>query len=253
MPHFKQRQQLLGASLFTVLASVSHAAEVRVLSAGAVEPGLHAFAQQQKRDTGHELKIQFNTAPQIAKRLEAGEAYDILIAPPPVIDRAAAEGKVLADTRVPVGRVGVGVIVRRGQPAPNIATVDALKQAVLGTASVVYNTASTGLYLDRLFAKMGVLEQLKAKSTRYPDGASVMEYVIKGKGDEIGFGATTEIKLYEPKGLSMVGALPAEVQNYTNYEAVLMSGAAAADAAREVLRHFATSAGKAAVVSGGVE
>jgi molybdate transport system substrate-binding protein len=118
---------------------------------------------------------------------------------------------------------------------------------------VVYNSASSGLYLDTLFEKMGVLAQIKPKTTRYPDGASVMEHVIKGKGNEIGFGAITEIKLYTSKGLQFVGPLPAEVQNYTTYEAALMTGAPAADAAKAALRQLATPAGKAAFVSAGVE
>ena len=118
---------------------------------------------------------------------------------------------------------------------------------------MVYNTASTGIYLDKLFGKMGIAEQLKAKTTRYATGAAVLEHVIKGKGNEIGFGAVTEIKMYETKGLRFVGPLPAEVQNYTSYDAVLMTGAASPDAARAVLRYLATPAGKAAFVSGGVE
>jgi molybdate transport system substrate-binding protein len=229
------------------------AAEIRVLSAGAVEPGLHAFAQVAKRETGHDLRIQFNTAPQIAKRLAAGEVYDILISPPAAIENAAKDGKVTADTRVPVGRVGAGIIVRSAAAAPDVRSVDALAKALLAADSVVYNTASTGIYLDKLFAKMGVLEQLKPKTTRYPDGASVMEHVIKGKGNEIGFGAITEIRMYEPKGLKLVGPLPADVQNYTSYEAVVMTGAPAAEAARSVLKVLASPAGKAAFVSGGVE
>jgi molybdate transport system substrate-binding protein len=230
-----------------------HAADIKVLSAGAVEPGLHAFAALVKRETGHDLKIQFNTAPQIAKRLAGGEVYDILISPPAAIDAAAKDGKVVAATRAPVGRVGAGIIVRTGVAAPNVATVDALKAALLAADSVVYNTASTGLYLDRLFEKMGILDQVKAKSTRYPDGASVMEHVIKGKGNEIGSGAITEIKLYTAKGLTFVGPLPADVQNYTNYDAVAMTGAPGAEAAAQVLKLLATPAGKAAFVSGGVE
>ena len=229
------------------------AAEIKVLSAGAVEPGLYAFAEQVKRDSGHDLKILFNTTPQIAKRLAAGEAYDILIAPPATIEQALKDGKVAADSRVPLGRVGAGVVVRSGAAVPNVATVDALKQALLGADSIVYNTASSGLYLDKLFAKMGVLEQIKPKTTRYPDAGSVMEHVNKGKGNEIGFGPITEIKPYEAKGLKLVGPLPAEVQNYTSYEAAAMTGAAAADAARAVLRQFATPAGKAAFVAAGIE
>ncbi len=238
---------------FCLVASTVSAAEIRVLSGGAVEPGLEAFAQQVKREMGHELKIQYNTAPQIAKRLAAGEVYDILISPPATIEQAVKEGKALSDTRAPVGRVGAGVIVRTGSTAPDVATVDALKQSLLGAESVVYNTASTGIYLDKLFEKMGIADRLKPKSTRYPNGAAVMEHVIKGKGNEIGFGAITEIRIYEAKGLKFVGPLPAEVQNYTSYEAVLMTGAASADAARAVLRTLATPAAKATFVAGGVE
>lgn len=247
-------KHILAAMLITsVVSAPVLAAEIKVLSAGAVEPGLHAFAQQVKRELGHDVTIQFNTAPQIAKRLGAGDVYDILISPPAVIEQAASEGKVAADTRVPVGRVGAGIIVRNGASAPNVATVDALKQALLGADSVVYNTASSGIYLDKLFAKMGVLEQLKPKTTRYANAGSVMEHVIKGKGNEIGFGPITEIRLYEPKGLKLVGPLPAEVQNYTSYEAALMTGAASAEAARAVLRLLAMPAAKAVFVGAGIE
>jgi molybdate transport system substrate-binding protein len=238
---------------FCLMASVASAAEIKVLSGGAVEPGLEAFAQQVRRETGHALKIQYNTAPQIAKRLASGDVYDILISPPATIEQAVKEGKVVSDTRAPVGRVGAGIIVRTGASKPNVATVDALKQALLGADSVIYNTASTGLYLDKLFVKMGIAEQLKAKTTRYPNGAAVMEHVIKGKGNEIGFGAMTEIRLYEAKGIDLVGPLPAEIPNYTSYEAALMTGASSADAARAVLNYLATPVAKAAFVAGGVE
>ncbi len=247
-------KNVLAATL--ALGSISSsvlAADVKVLSAGAVEPGLEAFAERVKREMGHQLKIQFNTAPQIAKRLAAGEVYDILILPPAAVEQAIKDGKVAADRRVPVGRVGAGIIVRTAASAPNVATVDDLKQALLAADSVVYNTASTGLYLDKLFEKMGILGQLKPKSARYANGASVMEHVIKGKGNEIGFGAITEIRIYESKGLRLVGPLPAEVQNYTSYEAALMTGAASPDAAKAVLRYLATPAAKAVFAAAGIE
>jgi len=246
-------RRFLATLLMPVLSTAAFAAEIRILSAGAVEPGLQAFAQVAKRETGHDLKIQFNTAPQIAQRLAAGEAYDIVIAPPDAIAKAAQDGKVVADTRIAVGRVGGGVVVRNGASAPDIASVDALKRALLAADSLVYNTASSGIYLDKLFEKMGILDQLKPKTTRYPDGASVMEHVSKGKGNEIGFGAITEIKSYESKGVKLVGPLPAEVQNYTSYEAVMMTGATSPEAVRAVLNQMTTQAGKAAFAAAGVE
>jgi molybdate transport system substrate-binding protein len=139
--------------------AIANAAEVRVLSAGAVEPGVHAFADVVKRETPHELKPQFNTAPQIAKRLAAGEVYDILITTPAAMKQAIADRKVMADTRVALGRVGAGIVVRTAAAAPNVSTVDDLKQALLAADSIVYNTASSGICLDKLFEKMGVLEE----------------------------------------------------------------------------------------------
>jgi molybdate transport system substrate-binding protein len=170
-----------------------------------------------------------------------------------VIEQASRDGKVVGETRVPVGRVGAGIIVRSGAAVPDVATVDGLKQALLAAESVVYNTASTGLYLDKLFEKLGILAQLKPKTTRHANGAAVMEHVIKGKGVEIGFGAITEIRLYESKGLKLVAPLPAEVQNYTSYEAALMTGAAVSEPARAVLRQLATPAAKAVFAGAGIE
>ena len=77
----------------------SAAADLKVLSAGAVEPGVEAFAHQVKRELGHDLKIQFNTASQIAKRLADGEASDILISPPGAITQAGDQGLVCRQGR----------------------------------------------------------------------------------------------------------------------------------------------------------
>jgi len=237
----------------SVLSAASFADDIRILSAGAVESSMEAFAQVVKRETGHELKAQFNTTPQIAQRLAAGEAFDIVIAPPDTISQAAKDGNVVAGTRITVGRVGAGVLVRSGASMPDIASVDALKRTLLAADSVVYNSASSGIYLDKLFEKMGILDQLKPKTTRYPGGTEVMAHVSKGKGNEIGFGAITEIKAYEPKGVKFVGPLPADVQNYTRYEAVMMTVAATPDAAKAVLKQIATPAGRAVFAAGGVE
>lgn len=234
-------------------AAFAHAAEVTVLSAGAVEPGLRAFAELVRKETGDNLAIQFNTAPRIAQRLAAGERFEVLISPPAVVAKAAQDGKVDAATRTAVGKVGVGVVVRGDAPMPAIGSVDALKASLLAADSVVYNQASTGLYLEKLFADLGIADALKAKTTRYPDGAAVMEHVLRGKGNEIGFGAITEIRMVEPKGLRFAGPLPAPVQNYTSYEAALMQGAANPLAAKAALAIMATPAGRQAFLAGGVE
>ncbi len=92
------------------------AAELKVLSAGAIEPGLKRVADAFRRASGTEVKIQFNTAPQIAKKLADSDTADILIAPPGLIDAQAKAGKVVAEGRIIVGRVGTGVPTRWHAP-----------------------------------------------------------------------------------------------------------------------------------------
>jgi molybdate transport system substrate-binding protein len=244
----------VAAAMAALWSAGAMAAEVKVLSAGAVEPGLHKAVELFKQASGHDVKIQFNTAPQIAKRMQDGTIADILIAPPGGLKTYAEQGKVAKDGHVAVGKVGAGVTVRPGAPVPDVKTTDGLKAAVLAADSLVYNTASTGIYLEKLFDRLGVGEQIKAKTTRHRNGEAVMEHVIKGKGGEIGFGAITEIMLYEVKGsLKLVGPLPADVQNYTSYNAALMSNAPAPDAAKAFLTFLGTPAAKRAFVLAGIE
>jgi molybdate transport system substrate-binding protein len=224
-----------------------------VLSAGAVQPGLVKVIDAFRRETGHDVKVAFATAPVIRKRLGDGEMVDVVIAPPAVLDELVKAGKADAAVRVPVGRIGIGVMVRDRAPVPKIATVDEFKQSVLSAEALVYNQASTGIYLEALFDRLGIGEQLKAKTTRYSDFAPVLDHVSKGKGDEIGLGATTVIIEGESKGLKFVGPLPEEIQNYTTYAATLVTIGVARDAALALVRYLTTPAAKAIFAAAGIE
>jgi molybdate transport system substrate-binding protein len=244
---------LVAAAAVLLSGAPALAAEIKVFSAGAIEPGLLRAIEAFKRTSGDTVKVEFNTAPQLASRLAAGDVADVLIAPPAALDRQVKDGKAVADGRVSVGRVGAGVVMRKDLPSPDVATTAAFKQTVLGADSIVYNTASTGLYLEKLFERLGIADAIKAKTTRYPNGERVMEHLINGKGNEIGFGAITEIKLFESKGLKLVGPLPAEVQNYTSYAAALMTGAPSPQAAKAFLAFLGSAGAKQAFAAAGIE
>ena len=211
--------------------------ELQVLSAGAIEPGLKAAAAAFEKQTGHVAKITFNTAPELRKRMDSQAAFDVVIAPPAAIADFAAASKLL-DTRANVGRVGMGVAVRDGAAVPDISSADALKRLVLEAQSLVFNRASTGMYLEDLLKKMDVYTQIEGKTSRYPDGISVLEHVIKGQGREVGFGAITEILLYQGKGLKFVGPLPASIQNYTSYTAAPLASGTASCTRQALARQF---------------
>jgi len=245
--------RLFVLALVAAASTTPAAAGIAVLSAGAVEEAVIRLAAQYARDVGHEVTSKFGTGPELEKRLAANESADLLIAPVAVMDRAARAGHVLADTAVPIARVGVGITVRRGAKAPDASSVDALKAALTAADSVVYNQASTGLYLESLFTKMGILDELKPKTTRYGNAAQVLEHVIAGKGNEIGFGPVTEIKSFEPKGVVLVAPLPEDVQNYTTYVAAVMTRTTAREQTQAFIRYLTTEAARRVFAATGAQ
>ena len=246
--------RVMTALLSCAIAGSAWADDIRVLSAGVVEPGLAKLAEQFRRETGNRVRVlSFSAAPQLERRLASGEQADVLVCPPGLMNDQLRRGKVESDGHIIIGRVGVGVVVRAGALEPDIANLERFKQSLLGADSVVYSQASTGLYLERLFDLLGIGEQLRPRTTRYANGAQVFEHVIGGKGSEIGFGAITEVKPFESKGLKLVGPLPEQVQNSIAYAAGVMTDAPSVDVAREFVRYLGTPSAKATFAAAGVE
>jgi molybdate transport system substrate-binding protein len=241
------------AIVVAITAAGAAADDLRVMSAGAVEPGLVKLIEQFKLDTGHTVQVQFGSAPQLTTRLTAGQAADVLIAPTAVMDQAVAARNVHAPTRVAVGRVGVGVVVRRGVPLPDVSTVDRLKRALLGADAVVFTRGSSGQYVDRLLTKIGIAGDIASKIVRADDGEAMIERLIHGKGNDIGLGAITEIRQFEPKGVTLVAPLVDTVQNFTVYEAAVLTGARTPQSAARFVTFITTPEARKVLASVGVQ
>lgn len=227
------------------------ARNLKVLSAGAVQPGLSRLANALHLGGELTVEIEFATAPAIAKRIAAGHPIDVVVAPSDLLETLRSTGPLPSRTVV-LGRIGVGVMVRAGAPLPRIANTAEFIRSLHIAEQIVYNQASTGIYLDSLFQRLGLAAMLEAKTTRYPDFATVRRHVANGHGNEIAFGATTVIIESAGKDVTFVGPLPAEFQNYTAYAAALISnggdGAAAA-----FLEYLATPTAKSILRSAGIE
>jgi molybdate transport system substrate-binding protein len=228
--------------LLSIQSCVSSAESLTILSAGAVEPGLVKVVEDFEKKTGHQISIQFGTSPQLSQKLSNNVVADVLVAPVSVMQDQITAGRVVQTNPVVIGKVGAGITVRNALTSPAVASVEEFKQTLLQAESIVYNTASTGVYLDKLFEKMGISEQLKPKIQKFANGDMVLTHIINGKGKEIGFGAIPEIKMYESKGLRLVGPLPAEIQNYTAYAAAVMKASSNVKIATDLFNHI-TDAG----------
>jgi molybdate transport system substrate-binding protein len=227
--------------------------EINVLSAGAIKPGLVKVVDAFQRVSSRRVKIAFATAPTILNRIATAEDLDVVIAPPAVLETWANAGKASAVDCVTVGRIGIGVMVRDGVPHPKIGTVDTFKQALISADALVYNQASTGIYLEELFEQLAIAQQLRTKTVRYPDAAAVLDHIGKSTRREIGLGATTVIIEGQNKGLQFVGPLPGEIQNYTTYAATVVSAPTASDAGRQFIRFLKQPMAKDALAAAGIQ
>ena len=229
------------------------AIELKILSAGAVKPGLNKVIDAFQHDSGNKVKVAFATAPAILKQIGNGETVDVVIAPSGVLEQLVKSGNCTVRKAVTLGRIGVGVLVRNGESLPDIANVDGFKHALLHAQSIVYNQASTGTYLETLFESLGIGAAIRDKSTRYPDFAAVLDHVSKGKGREIGLGATTVIIENESRGVKFAGPLPGEIQNYTSYVAAIIAESEAKEAAQQFMSYLVSPTAKGLLTAAGIQ
>jgi len=246
---------MLAALRFTVLAAlwlaatapIAAAAELKVLTAGAMRGVLEALLPEFQTVSGHKVELDNATAGALAKRIEGGEAFDLAIITPAVIDDLASKGKI-GGGRVDLAKVGIGVAVKQGAPAPDISTVEALKATLLSAKSVAYIDpkagGSSGVYFDRLLDRLGIGEAVRAKA-RLKSGGYVAELVASGDA-ELAVHQMSEI--LPVKGVTLVGPLPAPVQNTTVYAAGIGAAAREPAAAKALLEHL-TGPGAASVLA----
>ena len=201
------------------------AAEIKVLTAGAFKQVLLALLPDFEKQTGHQVRVDNDTVGALAKRIEAGENFDLAILTPAAINTLADKGRLAAGSRKDLARVGIGVVVKEGAAKPDISTDEAFKKALLAAQSIAYIDpaagGSSGIYVARMLEKLGIAGEMKGKSRLIPGGA-VAEHIAKGEA-ELGIHQISEI--LPVKGVTLVGPLPADLQNYTVYAAAVSATA----------------------------
>jgi molybdate transport system substrate-binding protein len=247
-------QRLLIAIAFAAISvSGAGAAEVKILTAGAMKAVVLELVPQFEKETGHKAVVDNDTAGGLAKRIEGGEAFDVAVITPGALNDLTKKGKIVADSRTTVARVGVGVVVKEGAPLPDISTVDAFKRALLAAKSVAYidpaSGGSSGIYLSGLFDKLGIAADIKPKA-KLKQGGYVAELIASGEAD-LGLHQISEI--LPVKGVRLVGPLPPEIQNYTIYAIAIGADAKQPDAARALIKLLTGPAAESVLKVRGME
>lgn len=239
----------IAIACFLSVASLAEAAEIKVLSGSAVVPPMATLIPQFERSTGHKVMSDFDGAiGAMTKRIENGEAADVIIVSRPQIDSLEKHGRVIPGSAVEVGKLGVGVFVRKGDPKPDITSVEAFKRTLLAAKSIGYNDPAAGapvsIYLIGAFERLDIVEQMKPKTVVFKQRSERFAAVARGDV-EIGFNQISEI-LAVPS-IELVGPLPAAIQNYTLFTAAIVASSKQPDAAKAFI-HFISSPAAAAVM-----
>src|SRR5262249_49117675 len=223
------------------LTGMAGAADIRVLSVGAVQNAVRTLAADFGMESGHHVVLTVGSPAVVTQKIKDGEVFDAVIVSEPAMDALDKEGVVNPESRVRLANTGMGVAVRAGAPVPDLSTPEAFKQALLAAKSVVYGDPTlpnqSGEKAERILAKAGVLDALKPKLRIVPGQAESQAMVAKG---EIELGLYNVSEIPEDKGLKLAGPVPAPLQISTTYEAGLMSDGAVPLAARSFL-HFLSS------------
>jgi molybdate transport system substrate-binding protein len=228
-------------------------AEIKVLTTGAFKQVVVALVPEFEKATGHKVVVDNGTVGQLTKRVDGGETFDVLVLSPKGIEDNIKKGKIVAGSDAKLAKVGVGVMVKAGAPKPDISSVEAFKQALLKAGSVGYidpaSGGSSGIYVAGLLDKLGIASEIKPKA-KLKQGGHVSELVVSGEA-EIGIHQISEI--VSEKGVTLVGPLPAAIQNYTTYAVGLGTGAGNAEAAKAFIRVLTGPSAAAVLKSKGME
>jgi molybdate transport system substrate-binding protein len=228
------------ATVLMSLMGMARAAEVRVLSVGAVQNAVKSLAVDFTKETGHQIVFTIGSPAIVMQKIKDGETHDAVIVSEPAMDLLDREGIVNPESRERLATTGLGVAVRAGVPVPDLSTPDAFKQALLAAKSIVHGDPTlanqSGEKAEKILAKAGLLDALKPKIQIVPGQAASQEKVAKGEV-EIGLYNVSEIP--EDRGLKLAGPVPAPLQINTTYEGALMSDGSVPEAARAFLRYLA--------------
>ena len=216
-------------------SAAAEAAEVRVISAGAVRSIVTDLARTYEKETGHTVTLTFGTMGVVRQKL-ASDPADVVIMSDTVIEESMAKGSVVGGSRTDIARTAMGVGVRDGAPRPDISSAGALKRTLLEARSITYvdpaQGATSGIHFASVLDRLGIAEAVKPK-TRLVPGGYPAELVAKG---EVELVAHQISEIVPVKGVTLVGPLPKTLQKLTIYAA----GLAAKSAAPELGRGFIT-------------
>jgi molybdate transport system substrate-binding protein len=202
------------------------------ISSMATRQVLAELAAAYTQRTGVAVAIESVGGVDAAKRVQAGEAFDVVLLASDAIDKLAAAGQLLPGSRVDLVRSAVAVAVPAGAPVPALDSEAAVRRAVLAAPRISYSTGPSGTYLMQLFQRWGIADTIQPRLVQAPPGVPVGTLVARGEVD-LGFQQLSELMHLD--GITVAGTLPPDIAFITIFSGAVCASSAQADAVRALL------------------
>jgi molybdate transport system substrate-binding protein len=248
-PPLKRLTATLAGILAMALTTSLQAAELKVIAGGSMTAPLNELGPPFERATGHKLSIHFDSTPNIITRVNSGTSFDVVVVPVDVFKDASAKARFAPGPTIDIARVGYGVAIRAGAPKPDISTADGLKKTLLAASSIASVPASAaGAYVTKVFERLGIADEMKAKTKVQPGPPQIAPAVAKGEA-ELGVFLTNV--LIAP-GVELAGAFPAELQQELVFTSAVAADTKEGDAAKAFIDYLKSPAATATIKAGGM-
>lgn len=225
-------------------------AVIRGISSMATRQVLAELAAQHEQASGDVVRIESVGGVDAARRVQAGEPFDVVLLASDAIDKLVAAGAAVAASKIDLVRSAVAVAVRAGTPPPDLGSEDALRRAVLAAATIGYSTGPSGTALLQLFERWGIAAEVKNRLVQAPPGVPVGALVARG---DVALGFQQLSELIHLDGIAIAGTLPAPVQIITTFSGAACATCTHPDAVRRMLSFMASPEAEAAKRRHGME
>lgn len=243
-------KRFVAVAVLLAAISSAQAGELKVLSGNGAKAAVRELCRQFAQASGNKVDVHFEVNADLRKKIERGEAFDVAVLNPPVIDALTNEGKLVAGSSADIGRAGLGVAVRAGAKKPDISSVEAFKRTLLAAKAVAYpGKGASGLYFVSLVDRMGIKAEMQGK-LKPMAAEDTVEVVARGDADMVVVVAT---RITDVAGVDYVGPIPDELQTRIGFAAGLSSSAREPELGRTLIKFLTTPAAAATLKAKGVD
>ena len=204
--------------------------------------------------SGRKFRIEYASTIEIAQRVTGGERADFVVASRAGVDKLVGAEKVTADSRFDLGGSRIVVAVPKGRTAPDISNAEGVKNALLAAKTVSYTDPASGgpsgIHMARVLERLGISEQVNAKTRFPPAGGPVGDILARREAD---LGIQQSVELTSFPGVDVVGPLPAEMQVVTDYVAAIPKGSDHPDAGKSLVNFLRSPEGVLLLREGGLD